>query len=359
MQRALTVLSFLLLPVAAVTLHGQPLASLADSIRMHYRIPEIGYAVISSDSIIEIGTIGIKRYGTSIAADAGDRFHLGSNTKGVTGLIAALLVKQGAIRWDTGLFDLCPELKRRSNRAYHRVTLLDLLTHRAGIPRMFIGDRFPSPATVHGSARDRRAQFCSLLLGRKPAAPVGTPSFSNGGFIVAAVMLERASGRSWEQLVADLGGRLGIGPGFFYPNDSDTLQPWGHTSDLVPAAPADHYKEGLLSAAGNVNMNVVDYARFIQEHLRGLRGRSSLLTQPEFEFVHYGRERFSVGWEWYREANGRLISHHTGSAGTFCSQAYILPASDRAYILLTNSAPEAGLDAMDALRKIMMQRYGG
>ncbi len=340
-------------------LHAQPLAAVADSIRTHYRIPEIGYAVVSSDSIIAIGTIGVKRHGTAIAAEAGDRFHLGSNTKGITGFIAALLVKQGAVRWDTKLFDLCPELKRRSNRAYRGVTLVDLLTHRAGIPRMFIGDNFPPPALFHGSARERRTQFCSLLLSRKPAAPHGTPSFSNGGFIVAAVMLERAAGRPWEQLVADLGGRLGISPGFFYPNNGDTLQPWGHTSDLVPVPPADHYREGLLSAAGNINMSVADYARFVQEHLRGLLGRSRLLTQPEFEFIHYGRERYAVGWEWYREANGRPISHHTGSAGTFCSQAYIVPASDRAYILFTNSAPDTGLDAMEALRKIMMQRYGG
>jgi len=65
----------------------------ADSIHRVYNIPEIGYAVISSSKIYEMQTIGVKRINSQIVAEPNDRFRMVSNTKAITGFIAAQLVK--------------------------------------------------------------------------------------------------------------------------------------------------------------------------------------------------------------------------------------------------------------------------
>jgi CubicO group peptidase (beta-lactamase class C family) len=171
-------------------------------------------------------------------------------------------------------------------------------------------------------------------------------------------MLERASGKSWEQLVADLGTELGIAFHFSYPNTNDILQPWGHDEDLHPLEPRKHYREGLLSAAGNINMSLEDYSRFVQLQLQGLQGKSNLLTAEEFRFLHFGLPEYAIGWAWSTDSSGRVSSHHQGSAGTFCSQVEIFNDADRAYVVLTNSAPDTGLDAIDALVGVMKRRYG-
>jgi CubicO group peptidase (beta-lactamase class C family) len=355
----LVALFYLLCMLAAASARAQSLAAAADSIRRHYGIPELAYAVISSDSIVEMQVLGVKRNGSTIPAEPADRFHLGSNTKGITGFIAALLVARKKIAWETKLFDLYPELRRRSNAAYAGVTLRELLTHRARLPGLHIGDVFPVASAFTGDAAHRRLQFGAWILRQKPVSTRNGYFFSNAGYIVAALMLERASGRSWEELVGDLGTELGIDFHFSYPNVNDSLQPWGHDDRGRPVPPRVHEKEELLSAAGNINASVAGYGRFVREQLRGLRGLSPLMTAEEFAFVHYGTPLFAIGWEPGRDNAGHLISGHHGSAGTFCSQVCILPHADRAYVILTNSAPERTFDGIEALYAIMKSRYGG
>ncbi|MEO6046646.1 MAG: serine hydrolase domain-containing protein, partial [Candidatus Kapaibacterium sp.] len=201
-------------------------------------------------------------------------------------------------------------------------------------------------------------RFGSLIMRGKPAASRGHYSFSNGGYILAALMLEKSAGKSWEDLVADLGKELNIHFYFSYPNTIDTLQPWGHDDALNPIPPQKYFRENLLSAAGNISISLPDYARFVQEQLRGLLGKSVLLTQKEFEFLHFGTPEYSIGWQWGME-RGHRVSYHYGSAGTFCSQADIFGDADRAYVILTNSPPDEGFDGIHALIKIMRKRYGG
>ena len=103
-----SIISFLFLLIAT-HVKGQGSAGFADSIRKVYNIPELNYAVVSSDSILEMYSLGYKKIGSDRKSDIHDLFRIGSNTKAITGFIAALLVKEGKISWDTRFFDLFPE----------------------------------------------------------------------------------------------------------------------------------------------------------------------------------------------------------------------------------------------------------
>ncbi|RYG30501.1 MAG: serine hydrolase, partial [Chitinophagaceae bacterium] len=115
---------------------AQTLASLADSIRIASEIPEITYAVLTSDSILVTNTLGYHKTGSQNEEDkarATDFFHLGSNTKAITGFIAGYLTESKKITWDTKFYDLFPEWKVSANPVYLNITLADLLSHRARI----------------------------------------------------------------------------------------------------------------------------------------------------------------------------------------------------------------------------------
>jgi CubicO group peptidase (beta-lactamase class C family) len=102
---------------------AQKNSSFADSIRIKYKIPELAYAVVSSDSIFEIQSLGFQRANSKLKADINDKFRIGSCTKTITSYIAELLVKEGKLQWNTKFFDLYPELKAHSNKAYYDLTL--------------------------------------------------------------------------------------------------------------------------------------------------------------------------------------------------------------------------------------------
>lgn len=329
--------------------NGQTIASFADSVRKQYHIPELGYAVLSSGEILDINISGVKKINSSLTADINDQFRIGSNTKAITGFIAAQLVHDKKINWDTKLFDLFPELKAKSRHAYHHLTLLNLLTFRSRLfPYTYTYSK-PSQDEFSGDEAQQRYQFARWFFRHKPVKGKDSIHFSNLGYIAAGLMLEKASGKSYQELVADLGQQLGIHFGFGAPNTQDTLQPWGHDNNLIPEPPGNNYKLNWLLAAGNIHVSLPDYAKFIQLQLKGLSGRSGLLTKEEFNFLHFGLTTFSVGWFWNTDRNNQTYSYNIGNPGTFLSKVFVYKDLDRAFILFANAQTadtDAGLDVL-------------
>jgi len=54
--------------------------------------------------------VGTRRADTVIPVTIDDRFHIGSDTKAMTSLLAAMLVEGGKIRWDSTVAEIFPEL---------------------------------------------------------------------------------------------------------------------------------------------------------------------------------------------------------------------------------------------------------
>jgi D-alanyl-D-alanine carboxypeptidase len=348
----------LLLVLAFVSARARDLSKVADSIRQEYSIPELAYVVASSDSVLEKAALGFKRANSNIAAEPNDRFHLGSCTKAITGLVAALMVKRNTIQWDTKFFDQYPELRSSSDAAYYNMTLVDLLSHRARIQPLTDDEEFPSKEIFRDST-SQRYQFVAWVLGKKPVETEEGNSYSNAGYSAAALMLEKAAGKTWEESVMDLGRELDLDFGFSWPNIADSMQPWGHKTvgdDLIPLPPSDSYNLLWVEPAGDINMSMTDYAKFIQINLQGLRGENPLLDKQEFEFLHYGMpDHYAIGWTWGVNDKDHKVSAHDGSADTFYCWAYIIREIDRGYIIFANSANKAGLRE---LLKIMLKSYG-
>ncbi len=158
--------STILLLAFFITAFGQSNSSFADSIRVKYKIPELAYAVVLSDSILEIQTLGVKRINSNLKANINDKFRIGSNTKTITSYIAALLVKQGKIKWDTKFFDLYPELKAQSNVTYQNITLQDLLTFRTPIIGWTYTNTTPTTKEIKGNLQQQRYKFITWALHR-------------------------------------------------------------------------------------------------------------------------------------------------------------------------------------------------
>lgn len=57
--------------------HTSAQKHVADSIRIQYHIPELAYAVVSSDSILTQQVVGVQRVGTNYTAQPGDCFRFG------------------------------------------------------------------------------------------------------------------------------------------------------------------------------------------------------------------------------------------------------------------------------------------
>jgi D-alanyl-D-alanine carboxypeptidase len=345
------------------TAHAQVLTKIADSIRIKGGIPEMSYAIIGPTGILELHTSGHHRIddpNTRTQSDIRDLFHLGSNTKAVTSFIAAILIEEGKLTWDTRFFDVFPTWLSMSNPAYEDITLKNLLSHQAGIPAYTDGKEFAVLPIFEGEKEQQRKEFAQQVLRSKALGPIGQSyHYSNAGYTLAALMLEKISGKTWETLIADIiGDQLGMRYKFGWPNgNNDTTQPYGHCIEdnrIKALTPDNPYKINLIQPAADLSMPVTDYAKFVQLHLNGLLGQDNELKASTYQFMHFGIKDYSMGW-----SNGligdRSVSYHIGSAGTFYTYTLIDSTEKRAYVIMMNCAHPLAKQAATTLMNIMMK----
>jgi hypothetical protein len=101
---------------------------------MRYDLPAVAAAIVKKGEIVASGAVGTRRAGTSSPVTVEDRFHIGSDTKAMTSLIAAMFVEGGRISWSSTVSDVFPELTAHMDQGVRAVTLGQLLSHTSGIP---------------------------------------------------------------------------------------------------------------------------------------------------------------------------------------------------------------------------------
>lgn len=344
-------------------------ASLLEPIRSEFRLPALAAALVNQDRLISLGAVGLRRADTSARVTPTDKFHLGSLTKSMTATLAAVLVEQRRIRWDTTLAEVFPDQANQMHPGYRPVTLEQLLAHRGGVPAVVEGD---GPGLqlrdLPGLPRQQRMYLLIQVTSRSPAIPPGSRFlYSNVGYAIAGAMLEQVMGAPWEDLMlTHLFKMHGIrSAGFGPPALAGALdQPWGHIRhglnyEPVPPDPrADN--PPALAPAGAVHCSLPDLARYAMFHLRGARGQESRLKPASFAKLHhpFGDEMYALGWlvvqrEW---AGGTALTH-AGSNNTFHAVIWLAPERNLGVLVAANAGGTAAEQACDRAAWTLIQDW--
>jgi CubicO group peptidase (beta-lactamase class C family) len=302
------------------------------------KAPGIIAAISSSEGVIAIGSAGVRKYGDDIPFSTSDHIHLGSCTKAMTSTMIATLVAEGKLNWDTKLTDVIPGLKQKTHSDYHKITLWNLLTHRAGL--------FKNPsdwgAFENTEIKERRIALIIENMASSSSFPIGEFHYSNFGYMVAACMAEQITGLCWEILMQErIFDPLGMSSaGFGAPNTLNKIdQPWGHKKVWYKIGwKADQTDNPeALAPAGMVHLSIEDWTKFLalqmtNENLILDRKYLDKLIEPVDSHFYAG------GWgvaeqEW---ANGKIITH-SGSNGIWYTNVLVVPKLNRAFIVSTNS----------------------
>ena len=356
-----TIISILFLGFTSLCL-GQHQVHYADSVRKAYNIPEISYAVIDSKSILEIAALGHHSVDLNDTATLNDRFHLGSNTKAMTAFMIAKYVESGQLKWTTKFFDIFPEWKDMTNAAYQQITLQDLLSHRAGI-QPFQGNNDPDIPEIKGTKQEKREAFGKFVLTLNPVEmdTVQKVSYSNSGYTLAALMLEKVTSKSWEQLIVKVFNHdLKLNVQFSWPENQKRKDTWGHVYEnekLTPVPSDTDYHLDFTEPAGDLNIRLKDYIRFIQLNIDGLQGHNNYLTAKNYQMIHKGLDNYALGWYNIYE-NGKEFSTHSGTAGTYYSLVQIDRIKGKAYIIFTNSFNQDTQQGVRLLMRKLKENYG-
>ncbi len=352
---------FLMLGISGIC-NGQRTVQFADSIRKSFNIPEISYAVIDKKSTLEIAALGRHSIDLPDTATLNDRFHIGSNTKAMTAFIIAKYVEMGRLNWTTKFFDLFPEWMEKSKPEYAGISLQDLLSHRAGI-WPFQGKGDPEIPDFKGTNAEKRRQFAQFVLTLEPVTPDKQNPFiySNAGYTLAALMVEKVTGNNWEQLVDKVFNKdLKLNVKLSWPENQKHNDTWGHSSEngkLIPVPSNADFHLDFTEPAGDINISLKDYIKFIQLNLQGLSGENNYLKADTYKFIHKGIENYSLGWYNIYEG-GQELSVHSGTVGTYYSLVHIDRQKGIAYIIFTNSFNDETKQGVKLLMRKLKENYG-
>ena len=219
-----------------------------------------------------------RRSDDSEPARLDDVWATGSDGKPMTAALIARLVDRGLLRWDAPLPELLPALRPAMRPEYRAVTLAQLLSHRAGLPRdtadlAFFASFFADPRPLP----EQRLAYVDRALREAPvAAPGGPANYSNTGFVLAGVIAEHVTGRSYEDLMQrEVFTPLAMTSARFAPTHDG--QPRGHRDGAPSTArftAAEHGNPPMFAPAGaELHLTLRDWARFCADQLAGARGR--------------------------------------------------------------------------------------
>jgi len=346
------------------SINSRTILDAAESIRKVRGVPGMAYAVFSKDSIIEFEVLGYRVFKKKDTIERYDRFNIGTNTAGITAYIAAKLVESGKIKWNTQLLDVFPGFRKKTLPVYKSIRFEDLLSSRTRLPPfMEMREWFKMPDTK-GNIVSKRLFFTYWILQRKPNMENFNQEkivFSLAGYVVAASMMEKVTGRSWEDLVSEyIRKPLNISTRYSWPNRTDMAAPAGHWiqgGSFHSEDPDTWVKvHPILYPGQGISISMPDYIKYMQLNLQGLAYGKMHLQKSDFEFLFFGLPDYAMGWN-NGSYYGKSFAFHEGLSLLFNCRTEILKEKDRGIIVMCNSGDKDARGAVLDLTKLLEEKY--
>ncbi len=277
-------------------------------------------------SAVVIGAACVDGAGEVAAVSTGDspaegRFEIGSVTKTMTATLVALLEADGGLRLDD---EIGRWLEAGANGG---ITVRQLATHTSGLPRLApnLDLRTVDRANPWAGFGFERAEDGLRQAVVAPGAPW---LYSNFGYHLLGLVLERASGYPYQKLMTE---RLLVPLGM-------TCSGVGNSGNGIPLPGHAHGGEVARwdhpLGAGGVDSTISDLARYALACLHppqtALGAAITAALTPQID-IGNGRHQ-ALGWQ-VRDDGIRV---HSGGTAGFSSAVLIDPGRDRAVAMLAS-----------------------
>ncbi|MDP2957197.1 MAG: serine hydrolase [Longimicrobiales bacterium] len=314
-----------------------------------WEVPGLALAVVRGDSVIYVRGYGVADLATGAPVDENTLFAIASTSKAFTVAALAMLVDDGKVRWDDPVAKYLPEFELKDPWVTGHLTVRDLLTHRVGVARE---DNLWLSAPFSRDEILRRARYLDQV--DEFRARYG---YNNLMFIAAGEVAGRASGKGWDDFVAE---RI--------------FQPLGMTRSTTRAAAvetrgnvaASHTRVGgkvtsvsrrnydNIGGAGAVFSSAHDMGQWVRLHAGGgaVAGTRLLsdsvvkeMRQPHNPlrvdsvahrlFPDTKFRAYALGWN-VQDFRGRTLVHHSGSINYTRTHVGFIPEEGIGFVAMAN-----------------------
>ena len=264
-------------------------------------------------------------------------FRLASVTKQFTAAATLRLVEQGKLSLDESLVDVFPDFPAWGKEVHVR----NLLGHTGGLPDY--EGLLPKDQKTPVLDADVLATMRSQPGTIKPPGTVY--AYSNSGYAVLAMIVEKRSGKRFADFLADEFFKpFGMSGTVAFENGRSTVahRAYGHTrkDDGIVTA-TDQSMTSSVLGDGGVYTSLTDYAKWADAWFDGKVLHEPLASAAWTPGKLADGEATIYGYGWRIEGTGAdRVIHHTGSTTGFSTYARLVPSHRLCVVFLANRSGE-------------------
>jgi CubicO group peptidase (beta-lactamase class C family) len=326
-------------------------------------VPGASVAVVQDGEVVYLAGFGVREAGGAGAVTPDTLMRIGSVTKSVTATLAASLVDDGLLAWDTPVVELLPAFTLSDPVLAERITVADLFSAAVGLPRrdlefIFESDEY-SPQGLLGAV-------AMLPL----TAPLGERyQYSNQAYAIGGYALASAAGATPDDLLAGYQAAIRhyvLNPIGMERSTFDLAAVLESGDYAVPHAPdlagtprpisllmEDRFTTAV-APAGAMWSTARELAQYLQMQLAEGRGpdggevvsagnlrrtwQPGVAVPPNPQLpplVNVGLAHYGLGW-FVGEFGGLTLINHSGGTFGFSSEVAFLPAANLGVAVLAN-----------------------
>ncbi len=244
-------------------------------------------AVVQRGKHRKVHTFGVRNIKSGLPMRVDDRMRIASVAKAFSGAVALSLVSKGALSLNATIGKLLKDLPEPPPAAWSKVTLRQLLNHTSGLPDILEDKDFVDALGDSLTKAPPPEKLLTYVYNNDPLLrfqPGSKYQYSNTDNIAVALMVEAATGTSYEELLRELVYKpLGLKKTSL-PRGPNLRKPFIHGYDNDPSQqPPEDVSEVLASgwvwASGGMVSTPSEFNTFVRGYvgsdLFDLRTRAS------------------------------------------------------------------------------------
>jgi CubicO group peptidase (beta-lactamase class C family) len=323
-------------------------------------LPGIAIVVIKDDKPIFIRAYGMADKEAGVKADTDTLYYIASSTKPFTALAAAMLDKEGKIRFSDPLTKYTPGI-RFKNDIPDKVTIRELLTHTSGLRNSPLVNRLAITGQIDQGDLDRVLAEGTTLND----ANFGKYNYTNLGYNIYGLALHYHLKKKWQDVLHErIFTPAGLKHTTAYLSQARARKykiaaPYVIDTDAVNAGKMVRSQlektDENMQSAGGMFMSISDLGRWLNLNMNsGRLSGKQVLPADLIRNAHIGLTastrneppfsadgEYGLGWQIGKYRNEKVVYHHGGYPG-FRSHVSFMPDKKVAVGVLVNNDAVGG-----------------
>lgn len=336
--------------VAQVKLNEKELNQKLNKLQETTQTVGFSVAVVKGNKVIYSKGFGYKDLDEKLPVDQNTLFAIGSTSKAFTTALLGIMEEEKGLSFKDSPRKYIPELEFYNDELNNNVTLLDMVSHRTGLPRHdFSWYLFPT---------ENKDSLLMRVKYHKPFAEIREQwYYNNFMYLAQGIIVERLTGKSWEDNIRER---------FFKPlqmttsnlsikelKESKNISKGYILENFSKSRVASYYDIAAISPAGSINSSANEMANWLKVWLnKGKFNDKQVLPKSYVEkainpliLVGNGiadlqfpeQHLNSYGYAWFTSSyKGHYRLEHGGNIDGFSANVALFPTDNLGIVVLSN-----------------------